>query len=116
MTSALPTPTTAPPAPGVVTLAPPRRGKPPRHLADLTPAERAEAVAALGEKPFRGRQLSVHYFERLVAEPPLLHALPPPRHPRAARRGAPAAARDARPQPRLRRRDDGQDGLEALRR
>jgi 23S rRNA (adenine2503-C2)-methyltransferase len=47
-------------------MAAPRRGKPPRHLADLTLAERMAAVAELGEKPFRGRQLSVHYFERLV--------------------------------------------------
>ncbi|HVV13708.1 MAG TPA: 23S rRNA (adenine(2503)-C(2))-methyltransferase RlmN, partial [Amycolatopsis sp.] len=35
----------------------PRRGLPPRHLADLTVAERAEAVAELGEKPFRAKQL-----------------------------------------------------------
>jgi 23S rRNA (adenine2503-C2)-methyltransferase len=48
----------------------PRRGKPPRHLADLTLAERMSAVAELGEKPFRGRQLSVHYFERLAALDP----------------------------------------------
>jgi 23S rRNA (adenine2503-C2)-methyltransferase len=47
-------------------MAAPRRGKPPRHLADLTLAERMAAVAELGEKPFRGRQLSVHYFERLA--------------------------------------------------
>ena len=31
----------------------PKRGLPPRHLADLTTAERADAVAELGEKPFR---------------------------------------------------------------
>jgi 23S rRNA (adenine2503-C2)-methyltransferase len=54
------------PAPGQLIMAAPRRGKPPRHLADLTLAERMAAVAELGEKPFRGRQLSVHYFERLV--------------------------------------------------
>ena len=35
----------------------PRRGMPPRHLADLSAEERAEAVAALGEKPMRARQL-----------------------------------------------------------
>ena len=40
----------------------PKRGLPPRHLADLDPAERREAVAALGEKPFRAEQLSRHYF------------------------------------------------------
>jgi 23S rRNA (adenine2503-C2)-methyltransferase len=76
MSTALPTPTTARPEPGVLTMTAPRRGKPPRHLADLTPAERAEAVAALGEKPFRARQLSVHYFERLVDDPALMTDLP----------------------------------------
>jgi 23S rRNA (adenine2503-C2)-methyltransferase len=54
------------PAPGELTMVAPRRGKPPRHLADLTLRERMAAVAELGEKPFRGRQLSVHYFERLA--------------------------------------------------
>ena len=53
MTTALPEPTAERPAPGVLTFAAPRRAKPPRHLADLTVAERADAVAALGEKPFR---------------------------------------------------------------
>jgi 23S rRNA (adenine2503-C2)-methyltransferase len=69
-------PVAAPPRPGQLTLAAPRRAKPPRHLADLTPAERAEAVAALGEKPFRARQLSVHYFERLVDDPAAMTDLP----------------------------------------
>lgn len=40
--------------------------RPPRHLAELTEAERVEAVVALGEKGFRARQLAVHYFEHLV--------------------------------------------------
>lgn len=43
--------------------------KPPRHLADLTPAERKDAVAAIGEKPFRAKQLSQHYFARFAHEP-----------------------------------------------
>jgi 23S rRNA (adenine2503-C2)-methyltransferase len=68
----------------------PRRGLPPRHLADLEPAQRREAVAALGERPFRAEQISRHWFagrplaamtdlpgavrERLAADllPPLL--------------------------------------------
>src|SRR3954452_21109574 len=73
--TALPTPmvpAAAPVRPGQLTLAAPRRAKPPRHLADLTPQERADAVAALGEKPFRARQLSVHYFCRLVDVPSAL--------------------------------------------
>ena len=76
MTSALPIRTPAPPEPGVLTLTVPRRGKPPRHLADLTLDERADAVAALGEKRFRARQLSVHYFERLVDDPAAMTDLP----------------------------------------
>ncbi len=55
----------------------PRRGaRPPRHLADLTPAERAEAVTGLGEKAFRARQLSVHHFGRLVDDPAAMTDLP----------------------------------------
>ncbi len=40
----------------------PKRGLPPRHLADLDVAGRREAVVAMGEKPFRAEQLSRHYF------------------------------------------------------
>jgi 23S rRNA (adenine2503-C2)-methyltransferase len=76
----MPSPVTPPrpqsPAPGVLTFAAPRRPKPPRHLADLTVDERAAAVAALGEKPFRAKQLSVHYFERLVDDPGAMTDLP----------------------------------------
>ncbi len=57
------------PVPGALTFAAPRRAKPPRHLADLSPAERREAVAAVGEKPFRAAQLSRHYFARFGADP-----------------------------------------------
>ena len=53
------------PSPGLLIFAAPRRAKPPRHLADLTPAERRAAVAELGEKPFRADQISRHYFARL---------------------------------------------------
>jgi 23S rRNA (adenine2503-C2)-methyltransferase len=62
----LPAPLPLAPAKGQLLMTAPRRGKPPRHLADLTLAERMAAVAELGEKAFRGRQLSVHYFERLA--------------------------------------------------
>ncbi|MBA0051832.1 dual-specificity RNA methyltransferase RlmN [Streptomyces sp. AJS327] len=60
----------AAPAPGELTFAAPRGAKkPPRHLADLTPEERRGAVEELGEKPFRARQLSRHYFARLAHDP-----------------------------------------------
>ncbi len=64
------------PRPGELTLTAPRRGKPPRHLADLTVEERREAVAALGHPPFRANQLSTHYFERLVDAPEDMTDLP----------------------------------------
>ncbi|WP_156754293.1 23S rRNA (adenine(2503)-C(2))-methyltransferase RlmN [Actinokineospora pegani] len=59
----------------------PKRGLPPRHLADLSTDERKVAVTELGEKPFRANQLSTHYFSRLTAD-------------RAAMTDIPAAARD----------------------
>ncbi|WP_298804832.1 23S rRNA (adenine(2503)-C(2))-methyltransferase RlmN [uncultured Pseudokineococcus sp.] len=65
-----------PPAPGQLTFTAPRRGKPPRHLADLTGEERAAAVAELGLPAFRAKQLSTHYFERLVTDPALMTDLP----------------------------------------
>jgi 23S rRNA (adenine2503-C2)-methyltransferase len=40
----------------------PKRGLPPRHLADLDTLGRRAAVVELGEKPFRAEQLSRHYF------------------------------------------------------
>ncbi|GGL40762.1 23S rRNA (adenine(2503)-C(2))-methyltransferase RlmN [Phycicoccus endophyticus] len=64
------------PAPGQLTLRAPRRGKPPRHLADLTVAERREAVVALGHPAFRANQVSTHYFERLVDSPEEMTDLP----------------------------------------
>ncbi|HET9871743.1 MAG TPA: 23S rRNA (adenine(2503)-C(2))-methyltransferase RlmN [Propionibacteriaceae bacterium] len=47
----------------------PRRGRPPRHWADLTPADRRAAVESLGHRAFRARQLSMHYFEGLRTDP-----------------------------------------------
>jgi 23S rRNA (adenine2503-C2)-methyltransferase len=72
----LPEPTADKPRPGQLTFTAPRRGKPPRHLADLSPAERKEAVEALGHKGFRAKQLSTHYFERLVESPEEMTDLP----------------------------------------
>jgi len=42
----------------------PRRGLPPRHLADLTEGERRAAVAELGVPGYRADQLSRQYFAR----------------------------------------------------
>jgi 23S rRNA (adenine2503-C2)-methyltransferase len=47
----------------------PRRGQPPRHWADLSPTERRELVEAFGQRAFRARQLSAHYFEGLRIDP-----------------------------------------------
>ncbi len=46
------------PAPGELLFVAPRRAKPPRHLADLSPADRRAAVGELGQPPFRASQLS----------------------------------------------------------
>ncbi len=47
----------------------PRRGKPPRHWADLTATERREAVEAAGHRAYRARQLSAHYYAGLRTDP-----------------------------------------------
>ncbi|HSJ21241.1 MAG TPA: 23S rRNA (adenine(2503)-C(2))-methyltransferase RlmN [Nocardioidaceae bacterium] len=52
------------------------RKKPPRHLADLSAAERKELVASLGLPGFRAKQLSTHYFSRLVDDPSQMTDLP----------------------------------------
>src|SRR5215218_886809 len=52
------------------------RRKPPRHLADLTPAERRDAVVAAGLPGYRATQLSRHYFGRLVTDPAEMTDLP----------------------------------------
>ncbi len=62
--------------PLTLTMAPPRRGKPPRHFADLEPAERAEVVAGLGEPAFRAKQLARHYYGHLAVEPERMTDLP----------------------------------------
>ncbi|MGZ4593239.1 MAG: 23S rRNA (adenine(2503)-C(2))-methyltransferase RlmN [Actinomycetes bacterium] len=54
------------PSPGELVFAAPRRAKPPRHLADLEPADRRTAVTELGQPAFRATQLSTHYFSHLA--------------------------------------------------
>ena len=53
-----------------------RRGRPPRHLADLDLAARREAVTGLGEPPFRAVQLSRHFFGRYTEHPDDMSDLP----------------------------------------
>ena len=62
--------------PAQLTFTAPRRAKPPRHLADLTSSERADAVRELGLPAFRAKQLSTHYFDRLVDDPQQMTDLP----------------------------------------
>ena len=52
------------------------RKKPPPHLADLAPDERAERLEELGLQAFRAKQLSNHYFARLVEDPAEMTDLP----------------------------------------
>ncbi|MFY9330532.1 MAG: 23S rRNA (adenine(2503)-C(2))-methyltransferase RlmN [Candidatus Nanopelagicales bacterium] len=47
----------------------PARGKPPRHLLDMSRSERREAVAELGLPAFRADQVSTHLFVHLQDDP-----------------------------------------------
>lgn len=72
----LPTPSTARPVPGQLTMTAPRRGKPPRHLADLDLAGRVELAKELGLPGFRAKQLSTHYFTHHTDDPEQMSDLP----------------------------------------
>ena len=52
------------------------RARPPRHLADLDPAERRAAVIELGQPAYRADQLSRHYFGRLTDDASEMTDLP----------------------------------------
>jgi len=54
----------------------PKRGKPPVHLADLTPAERVAKVTELGLPGFRAKQLATHYFTHYTSDPAEMTDLP----------------------------------------
>ncbi|MEO7193983.1 MAG: 23S rRNA (adenine(2503)-C(2))-methyltransferase RlmN [Pseudonocardiaceae bacterium] len=54
----------------------PRRGMPPRHLADLDRDQLRAAVTELGEPAFRADQLARHYFARLSTDPAAMTDLP----------------------------------------
>lgn len=53
-----------------------RASMPPQHLADLDLAGRQSLVAGLGEPAFRAKQISNHYFGRLVRDPQEMTDLP----------------------------------------
>jgi 23S rRNA (adenine2503-C2)-methyltransferase len=52
------------------------RGKPPRHLADLSMEERRQVLSEAGLPAFRATQLSHHYFARLADDPEEMTDLP----------------------------------------
>ena len=54
----------------------PKRGKPPVHLADLTPDERVAKVKELGIAGFRAKQLEKHYFTHYTHDPADMTDLP----------------------------------------
>ena len=54
----------------------PRRGLPPRHFADLDPAEQTSAIADLGLPAFRAKQVANQYYGRLMADPRQMTDLP----------------------------------------
>lgn len=54
----------------------PKRGKPPVHLADLTPEQRVEKVKELGMPGFRAKQLEKHYFTHWTHDPADMTDLP----------------------------------------
>jgi 23S rRNA (adenine2503-C2)-methyltransferase len=55
----------------------PKRGLPPRHLADLDEAGRRAAFTLLGLPAYRADQVSRHYFGRLETDPAAMTDLPP---------------------------------------
>ncbi len=60
----------------VLQFAEPKRGKPPVHLADLTPEQRTARVIELGLPGFRATQLSTHYFTHCTTDPARMTDLP----------------------------------------
>src|SRR5690625_7437103 len=56
------------PTPVKLQFAAPRRGKPPKHLADLSAEELATALEEFGLSAYRGKQLGTHYFDHLTRD------------------------------------------------
>lgn len=77
MSQPTPEPSRAPqPARPVLSLRPRRAGRPPRHLADLTLAERRDWFTEQGIPAYRAKQLSTHYFEHCTTDPAAMTDLP----------------------------------------
>ncbi|PUB31736.1 23S rRNA m(2)A-2503 methyltransferase [Promicromonospora sp. AC04] len=57
-------------------MAPKRRGKPPKHFADLSPEERVASVVEAGEPAFRAKQLATHYFTHFTSDAAQMTDLP----------------------------------------
>jgi 23S rRNA (adenine2503-C2)-methyltransferase len=76
MIEAMTQPDSAPRSLPLVMAEPRGRAKPPRHLADLSLEERTAYAAELGLPAFRAKQLSTHYFDRLVDDPAEMTDLP----------------------------------------
>jgi len=76
MTDPDPVEGTAPRSLPLVMAEPRGRAKPPRHLADLSLEERTAYARELGMPAFRAKQLSTHYFDRLVDDPAEMTDLP----------------------------------------
>ena len=51
-------------------------GKPPVHLVDLTPEERAEKMKELGVPAFRAKQIAAHYYAHYTSDPADMTDLP----------------------------------------
>jgi len=69
-------PTSPPATRPLLTLAAPRRGKPPVHLADLAPADRAAVALEHGLPGYRADQVSRHYFAHFTRDPARMTDLP----------------------------------------
>lgn len=53
-----------------------KRGKPPVHLADLSPEERKARIEELGIPGYRAKQIATHYFSHYTSDPEAMTDLP----------------------------------------
>ncbi len=62
--------------PGELVFVAPKAKRPPQHLADLDPSERANLARELNVPAFRIEQIAHHYFERFEIDPDVMTDLP----------------------------------------